>query len=302
MLQSQLLRRFAIPIIAVVIATGLRYLSNPLLGTRSPLLFHLLAIAVVAQISGTLSGLIATVMSVLAIDYYFVPPFHSFGPPLDFADQMALLLFVLVGVVLSLLGGQEKKTKDELVEARYLLETAQHIGNIGSWDSNLVTNALRWSPETCLILGFPVGTRLHREDFYGCIPPDERDAVRAAAAKAIETDADYDLEHHIVRKSDGEIRLVHDRAKIIKDASRNSVHLVGSIRDITDKRRGEMAQQILGGLIKVCSSCRRIRHPKEDDWYSMEAYLRRHVPVEFSHGMCTDCARQWYGKERETTS
>jgi PAS domain S-box-containing protein len=302
MAQSPSLRRFAFPIFAVIIATVARYDADPLLGTRAPLLFYVLAVAVVAQISGTVSGLIATGLSVVSIRYFFIPPIHSFRPP-DFADHMALLLFVCVGVVLSIYGGREKRTKDELVEARYLLETAQHIANIGSWDSNLVTNALRWSPETYLILGFPVGTILHSEDFYECIPPDERDTVRAAVANAIETETYYDSEHHIVRKNDGEIRLVHYQAKIIRDDSGNSVHLVGSIRDITEKKRGEMAQQILGGLIKVCSSCRRIRDPRDDDWYSMEAYLRKHAPVEFSHGMCTDCARQWYGKERkEATS
>lgn len=302
MAQSPSLRRFAFPIFAVMIATVARYDADPLLGTRSPLLFYILAVAVVAQISGTVSGLIATGLSVVSIRYFFIAPFHSFRPP-DFAHHMALLLFVCVGVVLSIFGGREKRTKDELVEARYLLETAQHIANIGSWDSNLVTNALRWSPETYLILGFPVGTILHSEDFYECIPPDERDTVRAAVAKAIENDTYYDSEHHIVRRNDGEIRLIHHQAKIIRDDNGNSVHLVGSIRDITEKKRGEMAQQVLGGLIKVCSSCRRIRDPRDDDWYSIEAYLLRHTPVEFSHGMCTDCARQWYGKERkEATS
>jgi len=300
--QSPWLRRFAFPIFAVMIATVARYDADPLLGTRSPLLFHILGVAVVAQISGTVSGLIATGLSVVSIRYFFIAPFHSLFLPPDFAHHMALLLFVCVGVVLSIYGGREKRTKDELVEARYLLETAQHIANIGSWDSNLVTNALRWSPETYLILGFPVGAILHSEDFYECIPPDERDTVRAAVAKAIETGTYYDSEHHIVRRNDGEIRLIHHQAKVIRDNSGSSVHLVGSIRDITEKKRGEMAQQILGGLIKVCSSCHRIRDPRDDDWYSIEAYLLRHAPVEFSHGMCTDCARQWYGKERKAAT
>jgi PAS domain S-box-containing protein len=294
-MKSPELRRFAIPTLAVVIATVARYASNPLLGFRSPLLFHILAVAVVAQISGTASGLIATGLSVLAIDYYFVPPLNSFGPPANSADHLALLLFVFVGVVLSIFGGRQKRSKDELLETRHVLETAQHIANFGSWDSNLVTNALRWSPMTYSIFGLPVGKTLGSGDFYECVHPDDRERVREAVAKAIEANSDYDIEHRIVRRSDREVRLVHQQAKIVK--SGKSAHLVGSIKDITEKRRGEMAQQILGGLLYVCSACRRIREGRgsseTDEWYSMEGYLRNHTTAKFSHGMCPDCSKQW---------
>ncbi len=77
--------------------------------------------------------------------------------------------------------------------------------------------------------------------------------------------------------------------------------VLGIIMDVTDVKQGEMAQQILGGLLQVCSACRRIRDDKTDDWYSMEGYLRQRIPAKFSHGMCPDCSRQWFPEGRSGT-
>jgi PAS domain S-box-containing protein len=287
--------RFAVALLSVLSATVLRYVFNPLLGFRSPLLFHVLAVAVVAQISGIVSGLIATGLSVVLIDYFFVPPLHSLSMR-DPADNVALLLFGLVGVVLSVFGGRRKRAEEELLRIRYNLETAQHIANIGSWESDLIRRKLWWSTETYNIFGVPAETKLNTDDFYESVHSEDRVRVRETLARAVESRSDYDIEHRIVRRSDGKIRTIHQQAKLIQQSGA-TVRLIGSIKDITDTKRGEMAEQILGGILQVCSACRRIRDANSDEWYSMEGYLRRHSTAEFSHGMCPDCGRQWYPGE-----
>ena len=295
-LKQGLVRQFAIAVLATVGATALRYLFNPILGLRSPFLFHVLAVAVVAQVSGSISGFIATGVSVVLIDYFFIPPLHTIGPPPDFADNMALVLFVVVGVVLSVFGGRRKRAEDDLRRIRYNLETAQHIANIGSWESDLMTEKLWWSPETYNIFGISLGEPIRREEFYQRVHPDDRATVREAVAQAIETKTDYNIQHRIVRKSDGTVRQVHQQAKVIQP-DRTSGCLLGSIRDVTEEKRGDMAARILSGLVKVCSGCRRIQDTGNSEWYSMEAYLRIHSTAQFSHGICPDCGRQWYEKE-----
>ena len=271
-------------------ATGLRYLFNPTLGFRSPFLFHVLAIALAAQIAGTISGLLTTGMSMALIGYFFIPPIYTFGLRADPADNLALLLATAVGIVLSLFGGQRKRAEDQLRRLRYHFESAQHIASTGSWESDLV-GPLWWSPETYKMFGVETGTSLHTEDFYDLVYPEDRAKVLDAVKNAVEGGTDYEIEHRIQRKSDGEVRLVHQQAKVIHNGA---AHLIGSIRDITDKRRGELAQQILGGLLQVCSACRRIRDGSEEgEWYSMEGYLRAHTTARFSHGMCPDCGKQW---------
>jgi PAS domain-containing protein len=274
-------------------ATGFRYIFNPTLGLRSPLLCHVLAVAVAAQLCGLGTGLVVTGLSVLAIDYYFVPPVGTLGPPPDPGDALALLLFLVVGIALSIFGGLRKRAESELRRIRYNLETAQHIASVGSWES-YTDGRVWWSDQTYRIFGVTPGAHVRTEEFYDLVHPEDRDAVRQSVRTAMDNNTDYDVEHRIVRKSDQQVRYVHQQAKVMID---QSPHLIGSIKDTTDSKRGEIAQQILGGLLQVCSACRRIREVETEEWYSMEAYLRRHSKARFSHGMCPDCGKQWFNDE-----
>ena len=49
----------------------------------------------------------------------------------------------------------------------------------------------------------------------------------------------------------------------------------------------------LSGLLPICASCKKIR----DDngyWNQIESYIQTHSEAKFSHGMCPDCAKQFY--------
>ena len=49
----------------------------------------------------------------------------------------------------------------------------------------------------------------------------------------------------------------------------------------------------LSGLLPICASCKKIR----DDsgyWNRIESYIGKHADVQFSHGICPDCARKLY--------
>ena len=49
----------------------------------------------------------------------------------------------------------------------------------------------------------------------------------------------------------------------------------------------------LRGIIPICASCKNIRDDK-GFWNKVESYLKKHSEVEFSHGICPDCARKLY--------
>lgn len=52
----------------------------------------------------------------------------------------------------------------------------------------------------------------------------------------------------------------------------------------------------LRGLLPICSSCKKIRNDK-GYWGQIESYIEQHSDVEFSHGMCPDCLKDFYGNE-----
>lgn len=49
----------------------------------------------------------------------------------------------------------------------------------------------------------------------------------------------------------------------------------------------------LSGMLPICASCKKIRDD-EGYWHQVEAYIREHADVEFSHGICPDCSRKLY--------
>lgn len=49
----------------------------------------------------------------------------------------------------------------------------------------------------------------------------------------------------------------------------------------------------LSGMLPICASCKKIRNDK-GYWEQIEAYFRIHTDVEFSHGICPECAAKLY--------
>lgn len=47
-------------------------------------------------------------------------------------------------------------------------------------------------------------------------------------------------------------------------------------------------------MVQMCASCRQVRD-NGDQWKPLEAFVQAQLGIEFSHGMCPDCAMEWYG-------
>jgi PAS domain S-box-containing protein len=60
------------------------------------------------------------------------------------------------------------------------------------------------------------------------------------------------------------------------------------LRDLQQATSGWRA---IRGLIAICATCKRIR-TEQDMWEDVERFIQRHSTVEFSHTICTECARQ----------
>jgi len=49
----------------------------------------------------------------------------------------------------------------------------------------------------------------------------------------------------------------------------------------------------LRGYLPICASCKKIRDD-QGYWNQIESYIRDHSEIEFSHGLCPDCAKKLY--------
>lgn len=126
----------------------------------------------------------------------------------------------------------------QLATSRTMLERAQQVAHVGSWVHDHVTDRLEWTDESRRIFGIedqPFPTTL--DGFLLTVHPDDRDRFRAAHARMQESGS-YDIEHRLLRPN-GEVVWVHQRADFEVDASGRRLRTVGTLQDVTGRRRLE---------------------------------------------------------------
>jgi PAS domain S-box-containing protein len=64
-----------------------------------------------------------------------------------------------------------------------------------------------------------------------------------------------------------------------------SVALLHDLQEATSRGK------TIRGLVAICATCKRIR-TQQDEWEDVERFMERHSTAEFSHTICTNCARQ----------
>jgi len=83
--------------------------------------------------------------------------------------------------------------------------------------------------------------------------------------------------------------------------------LVRAIRYAIERKRVEVERErllheltqalaqvrTLQGLLPICSSCKKIRDD-QGYWQAIDVYLHDHAEMEFSHGLCPECAHRLY--------
>jgi PAS domain S-box-containing protein len=70
-------------------------------------------------------------------------------------------------------------------------------------------------------------------------------------------------------------------------------------RQLRDQARDEELREamaklkILGGLLPICASCKKIRD-EDGTWQQLESYIHAHSQAQFSHGLCPTCLDRLY--------
>ncbi|MBN2232395.1 MAG: sensor with HAMP domain protein, partial [Deltaproteobacteria bacterium] len=80
---------------------------------------------------------------------------------------------------------------------------------------------------------------------------------------------------------------VKERTASLKAAKDNAERLVVELETALDRIK------TLRGLLPICANCKRIRDDK-GYWHQVEAYIKAHAEVDFSHGICPECYAKLY--------
>jgi PAS domain S-box-containing protein len=142
---------------------------------------------------------------------------------------------------------ERKQTEVALCESAERLKRAQEIARLGSWELDLVNNQLTWSDEVYRIFGLNPGEfGATYEAFLAAVHPEDRAAVDSAYSGSIRDGRDsYEIEHRIVRRNTGEIRIVHEKCEHRRDTSGRVVRSIGMVHDVTERRKTEELRHAL---------------------------------------------------------
>jgi K+-sensing histidine kinase KdpD len=116
---GSVIRRHGIALLSVTAALGLTLLLQHLFPYPFLFLFFA-AVMTSAWFGGTAPGLFAVLLSTLAVDYFFVPPFHSFV--INTTDTAYFISFIVCTAVASWVSSSKRKSEEALREARDQLE------------------------------------------------------------------------------------------------------------------------------------------------------------------------------------
>ena len=136
---------------------------------------------------------------------------------------------------------ERKKAEEVVLESEERLNRSQEIAHLGSWELDLTNNRLTWSDEVYRIFGLqPQEFSATYEAFLDAVHPDDRAAVDAAYSGSLREGRDtYEIEHRVVRRSTGEIRIVYEKCNHIRDGSGRIIRSVGMVHDITERKKAD---------------------------------------------------------------
>jgi len=198
-----------------------------------------------------------------------------------------------------------RASTDQLRDRERQLAEAQAIAHVGSWQLDIAANRVTWSDEAYRMYGVPLGSPVGYDVFFEQLHPEDRARVQATVAEGLAQRRPVEYEFRIVRP-DGAVRHLLGRNVVITDAAGTPVRLAGTSLDITDRKWAEDNQQTLlrelqaalaevktlQGWIRICANCKRVLNDA-GVWEQFEAYVHAHSGVDFSHGICPDCATKW---------
>jgi PAS domain S-box-containing protein len=105
----------------------------------------------------------------------------------------------------------------------------------GSWEWDIATGDVTWSPELYRIFDLDTGFTPTYEAFLDHVHPDDRERVVELIKSAVRTCSPLEYEYRAVRR-DGSVRMLHTRGEVVSRDGR-PVRVFGICRDVTERKR-----------------------------------------------------------------
>ncbi|MGO8899898.1 MAG: PAS domain S-box protein [Isosphaeraceae bacterium] len=263
--------RYAVAIGSAAIGAVLVEFLLPSVGNQFPFLLLYPAVICAAWYGGFGPGLLATVLTALAGDFFLFEPRFTFAIARP-GDQLGISLFLVVGGFISWLGEMILRANRRLEKYAREIANQRDISEKRAAELDRLNESLRQSEERYRSLAIataqivwttnPKGEvvedmpmwrafagkseeELRGRGWVDSLHPEDRERTRAVWSEAVRARSVYETEYRI-RKSDGEYRHFAARGVPVLQADGSVREWVGTCTDITERKRAEEALRRAG--------------------------------------------------------
>jgi PAS domain S-box-containing protein len=136
-----------------------------------------------------------------------------------------------------------KAAEATLREQNERFELVSRATNDWIWDWNVVTNEVWWNDSLEVLFGYQSrDIRPTFEFWYDRIHPDERERVIASQFATLDAGRRFWSGEYRFRRVDGTYAEVIDRAHALYDEQGKAIRMIGSVRDVTERKLTEKRQ------------------------------------------------------------
>lgn len=219
--------------------------------------------------------------------------------------------YAVLGIVRDIT--RRKRVEEKLKESEKRLELALKSTGIGMWDWNIKTGKMVYNERWAEIIGYTVEelSSVTTDPWKILTHPQDREISNELLEKHLAGETEYYISEVRMKHKNGNWIWLLDRGKVFEwDENGDPIRMVGTHLDITEhkkieKERERVIKELKGklkdgkipdGFLPICASCHKIRDG-QDIWHPVTDYLSKHTNLEFSHGMCPDCIKEFYGEK-----
>jgi PAS domain S-box-containing protein len=162
----------------------------------------------------------------------------------------------LIGAIaVSLDISERRRAQLALAESEERLRIALDAGRMGTWDWDMKAGTMRWSESLQRIHGLEPGSFGGMfEHFQADIHPEDRARVLSSIERAVNEGVEVALDHRIVRSSDGAVRWLALRGRVLRDEAGAPTGMAGVCADITIRKEAERSLAVQYAISRVLST------------------------------------------------
>lgn len=232
-------------------------------------------------------------------------------PPLElYIRSLIMAIFLVFGLVLRSIVRRLRLSAERYRENEERWNFALQGSGHGVWDWKIKENQVFLSGPCNEILGCPGEQSCDNlfVEWQKKVHADDRPELQERFAAHLSGESPCYEDEHRVKNRQGRYIWSYSQGKVIsRDEEGNPLRMVGIHRDISERKRAEKEREdllnklsenlkkveILSGLLPICASCKKIR--KDDGyWTQIETFMKENAAIEFTHGICPDCAKKLY--------